>query len=281
MASAAISSRLSTKQAGIHVYTYHFERPSNHTRRPGRDVLALFSQEARNGSGFFRTDDATSRRVPIGNLILVPASASISASGPGGDRRLAVCTMTDGILPQDFDAGDKRHLAMCGDIRDANIWSTMRRLASEAINPGFGADVLVDALTASLKIDITRYFHSVTLRSQQHGGTLAPWQIERIKDFVHSAEGQSVRIADLAEIAEVSAGHLTRTFKRATGKTVHEFVEEVRLERAKTLLEVGAAPLKQIAATLGFSSPSSFSLAFRRSTGVTPGQYRRGRKTLN
>lgn len=281
MAFDAVSCRLATKQAGIHVYTYHYERPSNYTRKPGHDVLALCSEQAQNWSGFFRSDHATSRMVPIGNLILIPASASISATGPGGDRRLAVCTMADGILPQNFDCGDKRHLAMCGDIRDSNIWGAMQRLATEATNPGFAADVLVDALTASLKIDIMRYFHAVELRLRQHKGKLAPWQIKRVEDFVYAARGQRVRIADLADVAEVSAGHLVRTFKQTTGNTVHKFVEEVRLERAKSLLLAGELPLKQIAAKLGFCSPSSFSLAFRRLTGITPGQYRKELRTIN
>ena len=48
-----------------------------------------------------------------------------------------------------------------------------------------------------------------------------------------------------------------------------------------TLLAEGEMPLKRIAARLGFANPASFSLAFRRLTGSTPGRYRAIRRGLN
>ena len=47
------------------------------------------------------------------------------------------------------------------------------------------------------------------------------------------------------------------------------------LERAYALLAQSTIPVKQIAARLGFATPSSFTLAFRRATGTTPACYRR------
>jgi|TARA_R100000501_G_scaffold17919_1_gene34968 AraC family transcriptional regulator len=219
--------------------------------------------------------------IAMGKLMFVPAGASISATGPGGDRHLSVCTMPEGFLPANFDPADQRFLAMCGDVRDTNIWSAMQRLSSEASCPGFGSDILVDGLATALQVDIRRYFEAAKVRLKQYTGTLASWQLKRIEEFVYAAEGQRVRIADLASIAEVSPGHLVRTFKRTTGRTVHQFVEEVRLQRACMLLRSGNQPLKQIAATLGFSSTSSFSLAFRKSMGTTPGRFRSEQPVLN
>jgi AraC family transcriptional regulator len=268
------SARLETDQARIHVYTYRYERPSKHTRSPQRDVLALFANQAPGAAGFFRTADTTSRLMPIGGLILVPAGASISATGPGGDRRLAVCTMTQGILPDEFDPNDQRCLAMCSDIQDPQVRGGMRRLAAEAASPGLASDVLVDGISNALRVDLARYLAIVARRQRLTGGTLAPWQLRRVEEYVHASEGQRLRIADLAAAAEVSPGHLVRTFKKSTGRTVHEFVEDVRLARAHTLLAETTVPLKQVASRLGFGTPSSFSLAFRRATGTTPGRYR-------
>ena len=63
-------------------------------------------------------------------------------------------------------------------------------------------------------------------------------------------------------------------FRATTGRTVHRFVEEMRLSRAQAMLRETDMPLKQIAATLGFSGASSFTLAFRKATGTTPGRFR-------
>ncbi|SFR91479.1 helix-turn-helix transcriptional regulator [Sphingomonas jatrophae] len=272
---------LRTKQARIHVYTYRYDTPSHQSRSPQEDVLALFVDQARGARGLFRSDAGTSRLFPLGGLMIVPARVSIEASGPGGDRRLASCTMVPGILPAEFDRGDLAHLAMCGDIRDPHVRAAMQRMAQEAVRPGFGHDVLIDSLAMGIKIDLARYLMRTGPREAAHVGMLAQWQLRRLEDHVQSVEGGGLRIADLAALLEMSPGHLVRTFRKTTGRTVHQFVEEARLARARVLLSETDLPLKRIAAQLGFATPSSFSLAFRRATGVTPGRFRGEESAIN
>jgi len=95
-----------------------------------------------------------------------------------------------------------------------------------------------------------------------------------IEEYICDWPGGSIKVADLASLAGLSRGHFMRAFKQSTGSTVHAYVEQARLHRAKAMLLEGEAPLKQIAARLGFSDPSSFSLAFRRKTGMAPGRFR-------
>ena len=281
MGKTLANAELRTAHARVHVYTYRYDTPSHQSRSPGRDVLALFTDEAKGAAGVFRTDQTTSRMFPLGGLMIVPAGTSISATGPGGDRRLAVCTMTRGILPVDFDPRDHRHLAMCCDIRDGHVRGAMQRMAAETIRPGFAADMLIDGLAAQLQVDVARYFAWAGRQEPMGVGTLAPWQLRRLEEYVHASEGGGLRIAELAAVAEISSAHLVRTFKKTTGRTVHQFVEDVRLTRARMLLSETQLPLKQVAAQLGFGTPSSFSLAFRRATGTTPGRFRSESVVLN
>ena len=281
MARSVTDALLQTEQTRIHVYTYRFERPSKHTRSPGRDILALFGNKAPGSAGFFETSGGTSRLLPLGGLMLIPAGTSISAIGPGGDRRLAVCTMTDGILPEDFDPSDQRQLALCSDIRDANVRNGVQRLAQEAAMPGFSSDILIDGLAIALRVDLRRYLAGGARQQIEVSGSLASWQLRRIEDLVHSSDGQRLRIADLSAVAEVSPGHLVRAFKKTTGRTVREFIEDVRLERAYALLAESTIPLKQVAARLGFGTPSSFTLAFRRAAGTTPARYRKAHSVIS
>jgi AraC family transcriptional regulator len=55
-------------------------------------------------------------------------------------------------------------------------------------------------------------------------------------------------------------------------------VSQQRLERAMVLLAAGKQPLSDIAVSCQFTSQPSFSRAFRRATGMTPGEYRRARR---
>lgn len=274
MARARTDGELCTDRTRVHVYTYRYERASLDTRAPGKDLVVLCGNPGRGAAAVYRSADASSGVLPLGRMMVIPASAAISATGPGGERQLSVCSTTEGLLPPDFDPTDNRQLALCGDVRDVRVRATMERMAAEAVSPGFGADLLVDALATSLSIDLARYFRRSWVQPGGGQGKLAAWQLRRVEDLVAGSIGKRMTIAELASAAEVSRSHFARSFRATTGRTVHRFVEEVRLSRAQVMLRETDLPLKQVAAHLGFSGPSSFTLAFRRATGTTPARYR-------
>ena len=75
-----------------------------------------------------------------------------------------------------------------------------------------------------------------------------------------------------------SSGLAPRTFKRrftlATGHTPIAYVQRIRVERAKRLLETGDEPIEDISWAVGYEDPASFRRLFKRLTGLTPGAYR-------
>jgi transcriptional regulator GlxA family with amidase domain len=74
------------------------------------------------------------------------------------------------------------------------------------------------------------------------------------------------------------SGLAPRTFKRrfraATGYAPVEYVQALRLEEAKQVLETTDEPVDAIAATVGYDDPTFFRRLFKRRTGVTPSRYR-------
>lgn len=74
--------------------------------------------------------------------------------------------------------------------------------------------------------------------------------------------------------------YLNRLFRAQTGETLHQHQLECRLKRACTMLECTSLTIREIAESLGFSSPAYFSELFRQKRGVTPGQYRAQRRSL-
>jgi AraC family transcriptional regulator len=96
-----------------------------------------------------------------------------------------------------------------------------------------------------------------------------------VKNRVHDSAGADINLTDLARECGVSVRHLSRMFIEATGVTPAVYVANVRIQKAKTALTDGVMPIKQIAHNCGFRSVSAFTAAFRRETGVTPGNYRR------
>jgi len=75
--------------------------------------------------------------------------------------------------------------------------------------------------------------------------------------------------------AAVSRSHLSRAFAESTGATLADHAANLRVARAKELMTESALTMSDIAARLGFASPSAFVAAFRRATGLSPLQYSR------
>lgn len=93
----------------------------------------------------------------------------------------------------------------------------------------------------------------------------------------HYAEPHPV--GRLVERVELSERALNRRFKAATGYTPLEYVQRLRIEEAKQLLETTPHPVDDVAAQVGYQDAASFRRLFKRSTGITPGDYKRRFRT--
>ncbi|HXG17055.1 MAG TPA: GlxA family transcriptional regulator [Calidithermus sp.] len=83
----------------------------------------------------------------------------------------------------------------------------------------------------------------------------------------------------LARRVAMSPRHFFRVFLREVGCTPGRFVERVRVEAARRLLEETSRTVEDIAAASGFGSPETMRLAFRRTLGISPRRYRRRFRT--
>lgn len=83
-----------------------------------------------------------------------------------------------------------------------------------------------------------------------------------------------LRVESLADQAGMSARNFARAFRSETGLTPAAYVEVLRLERARQLLEGPPEPIDQIAVTCGFGTPETMRRAFARRLGVSPAEYR-------
>jgi AraC family transcriptional regulator len=100
-------------------------------------------------------------------------------------------------------------------------------------------------------------------------------RLRRVLDYISANLANELTLADLAGIACLSPYHFARTFTRAMGVSPHRYVSQMRLQKAMAEVAAGKLPLVQIALNARFSSQASFTRAFRRATGLSPGGYRR------
>jgi transcriptional regulator GlxA family with amidase domain len=105
------------------------------------------------------------------------------------------------------------------------------------------------------------------------------FSLRALLDAVHADPAGDHRLSALSARAGFSERHLTRVFARELGTTPARFVEEVRIEAARTLLETSDAPLEVIARRAGLNSPETLRRVFTRELGCTPHAYRRRFRT--
>lgn len=136
--------------------------------------------------------------------------------------------------------------------------------------------VEMDARATLIVECLLRRAHGLRPAHTPRGG-LAPWQVRRTTEYLGANLAESVSLATLAALVDLSPFHFARAFKTSVGAPPHAYQCALRVTRAKSLLTDTSLPVTEIAAEVGYESPQALARVFRRATGLTPSAYRRRR----
>jgi len=100
-------------------------------------------------------------------------------------------------------------------------------------------------------------------------------RLRRVRDRIDREYAQPLDVEALARGAHMSAGHLSREFKRAFGESPYGYLMTRRIERAMALLQRGDLSVTDVCFTVGCSSLGTFSTRFTELVGMPPSAYRR------
>lgn len=97
----------------------------------------------------------------------------------------------------------------------------------------------------------------------------------QMEDFVRSNYHRQILLQDVAEAVQTSPSHASYVFRNTFGKTIHQYIEELRMEKAvRLLLEDRDLRTFEIAEAAGYSNSSCFMNVFRKMYSCTPSEYR-------
>lgn len=106
----------------------------------------------------------------------------------------------------------------------------------------------------------------------QHLRELA--KLRRVRDRMDREYEQPLNVEALARGVNMSAGHLSRQFRRAYGESPYSYLMTRRIERAMALLRRGDQSVTEVSFAVGCSSLGTFSTRFTELVGVAPSVYR-------
>ena len=95
------------------------------------------------------------------------------------------------------------------------------------------------------------------------------------KDYIYKHFHEKIVIQEMAEMLGTSSTYLGQVFLKSEGITLHEFILNEKIYRAKNLLRYSEYDMKMISEYLGFCSQSHFAREFKKQTGQTPSEYRK------
>ncbi|MET9534349.1 MULTISPECIES: GlxA family transcriptional regulator [unclassified Streptomyces] len=96
-----------------------------------------------------------------------------------------------------------------------------------------------------------------------------------VQQWISEHPGGDLSVESLAGRARMSPRHFARAFRAETGTTPGRYVELVRLEHARRLLEDTTDPVAEISRTCGYGTPEAMRRAFLKTVAAAPAEYRR------
>ena len=175
-------------------------------------------------------------------------------------------------------AGDATPVALrrAYDIGGPQVQHVVNALAAEASDGTPNGLPFVEALTTALGLQLAQQAGVAILRREPVRGGLAPAVRRRVLELMDS-QPVHLTIETLAREAELSPAHFARAFKESVGRAPHQYLIDLRLERARRLLDAPEVSLSDVALRAGFADQAHFTRFFKRRFGVTPGAVVRSR----
>jgi AraC family transcriptional regulator len=160
-------------------------------------------------------------------------------------------------------------------FEDSVLWETATKLRDVIERGQMRGELYSEALANVLVHELPRSDQDLARSSPLNRGGLATWQMRAVTGYVEEHVGEQISLATLARLARLSQHHFCRAFKKSFGIPPHQYHVERRIERAKAMLADRANSVTDVALSLGYSQSSAFSVAFRKTTGRTPKEFRR------
>ncbi|MEV6688726.1 GlxA family transcriptional regulator [Streptomyces sp. NPDC051130] len=252
--------------------------------------------------------DLESARPGAGTTLLVPGGRYtgdfdprltdwLRAHGGGAERVVSVCT--GGLLLAEAGLLDGHRATTHWDscermardypavtvdpdpiyVRDGRVATSAGvtagiDLALALVEEDVGRDVAL-LIARHLVVFLRRPGNQAQFSAQLAAQTAQREPLRDVQQWITEHPGEDLGVEALAARAALSPRHFARAFQAETGVTPGRYVERVRVEHARRLLEEGGEGVAQIARASGYRTPEALRRAFLRTLGQPPSEYRR------
>lgn len=98
--------------------------------------------------------------------------------------------------------------------------------------------------------------------------------VTEIKKYIHSTYPETIKISEISDKLSINRSHLYRIFKNEVGMGVEDYIINIRISHAKSLLKDTSLSVTAVSALVGYKNYTTFFKRFKETTGLTPIEYR-------
>lgn len=99
--------------------------------------------------------------------------------------------------------------------------------------------------------------------------------VSKIKVYIEEHLAESLTLTTISRLVNYNESYISKLFKQLTGMGLSEYISNERIQKARQLLSSTTEPMQSIASSIGFDTAQYFSIVFKKTTGVSPSEYRR------
>lgn len=134
---------------------------------------------------------------------------------------------------------------------------------------------------AELLIEICRYYASAVLENSHPEFSKSSLKIRKIINYFDKSYNSKITSKDIEDLCESNYDYVNRIFQRATGHTIFNYLNLIRIKQAMDLIYTTSLKYGEIGYLVGIDDPYYFSKLFKKYTGMTASQYAKNRCSGN
>ncbi|WP_018757265.1 AraC family transcriptional regulator [Paenibacillus terrigena] len=127
---------------------------------------------------------------------------------------------------------------------------------------------------SELCIEISREYLMTELQSNHQKNTKSLIKLNALLDFIHLNYARKISGADIEQEFACNFDYMNRVFSQVTGHTITKYINQVRINHAKELLDATHLSIGEVGYLVGLEDPYYFSKVFKKYVGMSPSEYK-------
>lgn len=209
-------------------------------------------------------------------FLYMPYTRHYYYSENGGGAQISRIGFAGSFLPADFMNLILSDNAFCSIVLPEGQEEDMKRCFTEILSMYFGdrEDPFCELYLKAMIGRLVVRFYELRDRTKALSAPLPDDAMRRVCAYIQNHFNKQLSLAELADIAGMSAGYFSRYFRQATGMTYSHYVNGIRMNYAVSLLKMTDYSLKKISEETGYYSESGFIKSFTKYFGFHPDTFR-------